>query len=398
MSLKKQTRRCKCAAPYMVALLGLGILAGLHPAAAQDGTYMPPPYSGPGGSPSPSMPAQVPQQAQQDFSAPAGQYQPQQAYSPPPQGGYPPQGYPQQQAYQGQDPAYGQQPGQPQGGYPQQQGQFGVNPPPNYGGGGYPPPQQQGYGQGGYPPPQGGYPPPQQGYPQQQSYGGPPQYGGYGQPPQQFRPQGGVQYAQAGTVIQCQLRTSISTQVAKEGDLVEAAVSQPVALGGYGSIPAGTVVSGQVASAEAGRRLSRSGELTLAFTSMRLPNGVTVPITAHLSGGAGKYKENNQGQFRGEGVKAKLGQTAIRGGLGAGLGAALGTGVGAIAGGGRGAGMGAWSGAAIGGGLGAGDMLLRKGRDVIIPSGTPLNVELDQPVALPDANGTVQQPATGGVF
>jgi hypothetical protein len=207
-----------------------------------------------------------------------------------------------------------------------------------------------------------------------------------------------VNYAQAGTVITCQLRTSISTQIAKEGDYIEATVSQPISLGGYSQIPAGTVVSGQVASAEAGRRLSRSGELTLAFNQLRLPNGVTVPITAHLSGGAGKYKENNQGQFRGEGTKAKLGQTAIRGGAGAGLGAALGTGVGAIAGGGYGAGRGAWSGAAIGGGIGVGDMLLRKGRDVTIPSGTPLNVELDQPAPIPDANGTVQQPATQGVF
>jgi hypothetical protein len=43
-------------------------------------------------------------------------------------------------------------------------------------------------------------------------------------------------------------------------------------------------------------------------------------------------------------------------------------------------------------------MLLRKGREVTIPSGTSLNVELDQPVAIPDANGTVQQPATQGVF
>lgn len=78
----------------------------------------------------------------------------------------------------------------------------------------------------------------------------------------------------------------------------------------------------------------------------------------------------------------KVGQTAIRGGLGAGLGAGLGTAVGAIAGGGHGAGMGAWSGAAIGGGIGVADMLLRKGRDVIIPTGTNIQVQLDQQVDL----------------
>ena len=286
-------------------------------------------------------------------------------------------------SYQSSTPPYGAPPS----------GQIGVNPPPNYG---YQTPQYPASGyaqQQGYASPQQGYAPPQQGYP--------PQYGGqpYGAP--QYRPgaqQAGVQYAQAGTVIPCQLRTSISTQVAKDGDYIEATTSQPIPLGGYSSIPAGSVVSGQVANAESGRRLSRSGALSIAFNQLRLPNGVTVPITAHLSGGAGKYKENNQGEFRGEGGKAKLGQTAIRGGVGAGLGAALGTGLGAIAGGGHGAGMGAWSGAAIGGGLGVGDMLLRKGRDVVIPSGTSLNVELDQPAAIPDVNGTVQQPATQGVF
>ncbi len=176
--------------------------------------------------------------------------------------------------------------------------------------------------------------------------------------------------------------------------MIEATVSQPIPLTGYGSIPAGTVISGEVASAESGRRLSRSGALTVNFTSLRLPSGPTIPITAHLEGGAGKYHQNKQGEFRGEGGKAKIGQTLIRGGVGAGLGAALGTGVGAIAGGGHGAGMGAWSGAAIGGGIGVADMLLRKGRDVLIPAGTAMNIQLDQPVSF-DANGTVQTPAQG---
>ena len=314
------------------------------------------------------QPSYAPPQAP---SAPQGQYQP-------PQGQYqPPQYQPPQGQYQ---PPQGQyQP--PQGQYQQPQGQ-------------YQQPQGQ-YQQPQYSVPANGYPP--------QGYGQPPQYGqpqAYGQPPYGGQPyqQGGIAYAQAGTTISVALRTSISTQVAKEGDFIEAAVTQAVPLGGYASIPAGSVVAGQITSAEAGRRLSRSGALSITFNQLRLPSGVTIPIQAHLSSGVGKYKEKENGQLRGEGGKAKLGQTAIRGGLGAGLGAALGTGVGAIAGGGHGAGMGAWSGAAIGGGLGVGDMLLRKGRDVTIQSGTTMDIQLDQPVSIPDANGTVTQPATGGVF
>ena len=79
----------------------------------------------------------------------------------------------------------------------------------------------------------------------------------------------------------------------------------------------------------------------------------------------------------------KVGSVAFRGLLGTGGGAALGTAVGAIAGGGHGAGMGAWSGAAIGGGLGVADsLLLRKGKDVTIPSGTQMNLQLDAPVSV----------------
>jgi hypothetical protein len=325
------------------------------PAGSQQPGYEQPQYA------QPPQNTYTPPPAQNAYAPPGGAFAPPVNYGSPPQYGGPPQ-----QQYGGQQ-QYG---APPQYGAPQYGG-----PPPQYGG-------QQQYGG----------PPPQYGAPQ---YGGPPpQYGG--QMP--YQQQGGVTYAPAGTSISVALRTSISTQIAKEGDFIEAAVSQPVALGGSGSIPAGSVVAGQITSAEAGRRLSRSGALSIDFNQLRLPNGVTIPIQAHLSSGAGKYKQKGDGQFRGEGGMAKLGQTAIRGGLGAGLGAALGTGVGAIAGGGHGAGMGAWSGAAIGGGVGVADMLLRKGRDVTIPSGTEMEIQLDQPVSIPDANGTVQQPASGGVF
>ena len=115
---------------------------------------------------------------------------------------------------------------------------------------------------------------------------------------------------------------------------------------------------------EAGCRAEcRSGSLTIKFNRLRTPDGAETPISAHIVGGIAKYTQtgsDESGNVKGEGWKAKLGQTAIRGGLGAGLGAGLGTAVGAIAGGGRGAGMGAWSGTAIGGGIGVGDMLLRK--------------------------------------
>ncbi len=209
--------------------------------------------------------------------------------------------------------------------------------------------------------------------------------GGQGGAPDQGYRQGRIAYAQVGQIIPVTLATSIATQVARSGDLIQATISQDVNVGNS-IIPSGSVVIGQVTDARSGGRLTRSGELTIKFNRLRLPDGSETPITAHIVGGIGKYTEiggDQSDQFAGETMKNKVGSVAFRGLLGAGGGAALGTAVGAIAGGGHGAGMGAWSGAAIGGGLGAADsLILRKGKDVTVPSGTKMQLQLDSPVAI----------------
>lgn len=266
----------------------------------------------------------------------------------------------------GQAPAYGQQPayGQAQPPYGQAPVQYGQAP-----------------AQYGQAPPQYGQAPAQ-----------------YGQPPYGYQ-QGRVVYAPAGTVLPISLETSISTQVARPGDLIQARLNQEIPLGN-GSIPAGSQFTGQITEARAGGRLERSGTLSITFNQLRTPDGVVTPISAHIVGGIGKYKGDQSGTYKGEGMTAKFGQAAIRGGLGAGLGAGLGTAVGAIAGHGRGAGTGAWSGAAIGGGLGLADSLvLRKGRDVVIQSGTSMQLQLDSPINL-SVSGSPQynqSPASGAL-
>ncbi|MCW5821863.1 MAG: hypothetical protein KIT34_03620 [Cyanobacteria bacterium TGS_CYA1] len=297
----------------------------------------------------PTQPAPQPQsqpQYQNNFQ-PQSQYQAQQPY--------------QQQPYQSAPPQYQQQPYQGQQQYQQQPY---ANQAPvyreQYSGNYMPPPQGQGQYQGGA---QTGYYPPR------------PMY----QTPNM--PQAG-----AGVTLNVTLQTAISTQIARQGDLVQGVINQNINLGNGGFIPAGTMVTGTVTDSIAGRRLSRSGLLSISFNAIRLPSGQSIPITAHLVGDLGKYSNKGSGGndvYRGEGWGAKAGQTLIRGGAGAGLGAALGTGVGAIAGGGHGAGMGAWSGAAIGGGIGVADMLLRKGKDVLIPAGTSIQIQLDAPVGVP---------------
>lgn len=202
-------------------------------------------------------------------------------------------------------------------------------------------------------------------------------------PPQQ----GHVTFVPAGMVLQANLSTSISTDVAKPGDLVSAQITQPINTGDA-VIPAGSTLNGEVTAAKSGGFLGRAGMLTFKFNSLQLPNGAQVPMSAHIVGEIGKYNQTANGSdtVAGETWKNKVGQTALRGALGAGAGAALGTAIGAIAGHGytgQAAGRGAWSGAAIGGGVGVADaLLLRKGKQVNIASGTPLQLQLDAPMSI----------------
>ncbi len=196
---------------------------------------------------------------------------------------------------------------------------------------------------------------------------------------------GRVVYVPQGMVLPIRLTTGLSSEIAQPGDRVEGRVSQTVSLEN-GTIPEGSIVYGQVTDSAAGKRLAKSGGLTLRFTSLRTPDGAETPITAHLMGSVGKYSQagaDGSGAIKGETTKNKVQSAAIRGAIGVGSGALIGTAIGAIAGGGHGVGRGAWSGAAIGGALGVADsLLLRKGANVKLESGQQLDLQLDAPAQL----------------
>lgn len=203
--------------------------------------------------------------------------------------------------------------------------------------------------------------------------------------------QGRVVYIPAGMVLPVTLSTSISSQIARPGDRVEAKISQNVNLGDT-SIPAGSIVTGQVTDAQAGRRMGRTGTLGLKFNTLRTPDGRDTPINASIVGGIGGYSEaGGEGTARGETGGTKVKKAALHTAVGAGGGALAGVAIGAIAArSGRGVGRGAWSGTAIGGGLGlANSMLIRRGTDVKIPSGTPLQLQLDSPTQLNVTTGAM---------
>lgn len=297
--------------------------------------------------------AQAPGMAEQPEVDPTGNQAPPQQ----PMFQAPAQGYPPQDAAPAQ---YAPQDGQPQ--YAPQ-----TNYAPQYGSPYYSQPPAYNYGYGG--------PTGFTGYSQAPAY----QYPQFGPPGQMLHPR--VATAPAGLTIPVTLQTAISTQVAKEGDFVQASIGTNVQLQGLSYIPSGSVITGQVTEATSGRMMNRSGSLGIEFTKLQLPDGETVPIQAHVLGNIGNYQDKD-GEYHGEGWGAKLGNFALRTGLGAGTGAALGTAMGAIVGGRIG--TGAWAGTAIGGGLGAlDDVFLRRGKNVLIHSGTPMQIQLDAPVQVP---------------
>ena len=181
---------------------------------------------------------------------------------------------------------------------------------------------------------------------------------------------GKVIVAPAGSRFEATLVSTISSGISRVGDIVTATVSTPLVIGSDVVIPGGSQVIGQVVNAIPARRFraGAGGVLEIRFTAIQTPDGQRYPLSASVDTTQFKLQAETGGSRVAKGV----GKAAV----GAGLGAALGTAIGAIAGGMPG--RGAWSGAAIGGGAGALTALASKGAELVLDSGTPLPVLLDQ--------------------
>lgn len=196
-----------------------------------------------------------------------------------------------------------------------------------------------------------------------------------------FYKQGRIVYVPAGMTIPIALSGSLSSASARAGDPIEAVLTEDLRLGDT-IVPRNSRVLGTVSDAKAGARLSQSGLLGIKFNTLVTPDGVQTPITAHLTGGIGKYEQitSESNLVKGETVKSKTTKALLHGAVGAGGGALLGTAIGAIAGHGRGAGRGAVAGLAIGSALGVAEgLLVSKAADVVVPQGQRMTLKLDAP-------------------
>jgi hypothetical protein len=162
----------------------------------------------------------------------------------------------------------------------------------------------------------------------------------------------------AGTVLALRLDNALSSHQTPTGASFSAVVTQEVSVGGVVAVPSGSIVRGHVTEAHPPQKIGGRAILSVSFDALETPSGQTVPIEARLAR-AGKSEVAKDA--------AIIGGSTIGGAI---LGNALddhkGGTVGAIVGG-------------IAGAIGA---KKTEGKPVVLPSGTPLDITLDNSVTL----------------
>jgi hypothetical protein len=182
----------------------------------------------------------------------------------------------------------------------------------------------------------------------------------------------------ANTTVPLELRNTINTRTAQVGQTVYCTTLYPVVVKNRIVIPVGSYVKGRLTEVKRPGRVKGKAELAVVFQEITLPNGVTKSLrNASLSGYGGSGNEgfnSKEGKIQGEGTKAKDAETvAITGAEGAGIGSIAGisaghSGAGAAAGG---------MGGALGGLI---YVLASRGKEVVLPAGTSLELTLAIPL------------------
>ena len=161
----------------------------------------------------------------------------------------------------------------------------------------------------------------------------------------------------AGSVILVRTTAPLQSSTAQSGQTFETTVEQSVGVDEYTIIPEGSKIRGQITVARPATR-QQSGVIEVVFDRIVLSDGTSVPITGKLT----STDSTERRQIERD-PNARVVLVGERGGIGA-----------AIAGAGR-----SQSPNNIFAALGS---LLSEGRDVNVPAGTPLAVEIEQPVSL----------------
>jgi hypothetical protein len=181
----------------------------------------------------------------------------------------------------------------------------------------------------------------------------------------------------SGTKIPLVLKQGISTKNAKPGDHVYLQTNFPYVQDGRMVIPEGTYVQGEITSVQRAGRVKGRAEVMMHFTTLIFPNGYTVTLPGavdNVPGSRNDSLKSDEGKIQHEGEKGKDTATVAST---AGTGAAIG----AISGGLKGAGIGA----GIGGVAGLATVLLTRGGDVRMDTGTAVEMVFQRDVSLDES-------------
>ncbi len=192
----------------------------------------------------------------------------------------------------------------------------------------------------------------------------------------------------AGTKVLLELRSAVNTKSARPGDGVYLSSTFPVVVGNRVVIPSGVYVQGVVDSVvRPGRGIgAQKAQLNMHFTSMIFPNGsvVEIPGVVNALPGSEHQKVNgDEGTIQQDGGSNKAhnaGETAkVAVPTGATIGSIGGLQAGhPLAGGLEGAGAGLAAAGIV--------ALFTRGADVNIPSGTQVEMVLQRPLQVQEAN------------
>ena len=198
----------------------------------------------------------------------------------------------------------------------------------------------------------------------------------------------------AGTKVLLNLKSGINTKTAQKGDGVYLVSSFPVVGASQVMIPVGVYVQGVVDHVVRPGRVKGRAQIDLHFTTMIFPNGsiVEVPgVLNSLPGSDGPKVKDSEGTVEQAGNKGRdVGNIAKGAAIGAGAGVFGGAASGDVA---KGVGYGSLAGAAAG----VIYTLFTRGNDIVIPSGTSVEMVLQQSQLAGNnqANGQAQMVPAG---
>jgi hypothetical protein len=180
------------------------------------------------------------------------------------------------------------------------------------------------------------------------------------------------------TTIPLELRAALSSRTAYVGQAVYCDTVYPIVVKNRVVIPVGSYVKGVVTQVQRPGRVKGKAQLGLRFDEITLPNGTTKSLRAVLSGFGGSGNEGfnaKEGKIQGESSKGKDAEViAVSGAEGAGIGSVAGIS-------GHHSGVGAGAGGAAGALGGLVYVLTTRGKDVVLPHGTNLELQLAAPLS-----------------